>query len=448
MKVVKFGGAGLADGAAIQRAAEIIRKQGPCVVVASAMAGITDLLTEHTTQIPTDEEVAKILATITAKNQTAIEHLGLNAGLLDDLMKRLERTLYGLVYTDKITARLRDLVRSFGERFAVALLASTLTKLGQPATALEAEQVPISSLGPFGHARPDLTRLRAEAGPSLINMVNNGSTPVVTGFYGVDPEGHPTLFGRGGSDYVAALVGYAIQAECVELWKDVPGFMTADPRMVTSANLIAKLSYTEAAELAHFGAGILHPRAVEPLEAIGIPLLIRSFTEPEGSGTQIQTAQEPSQEMVRSVASKQDLAILRLKGPGMAYTKGVAKRVFDALAEAQINVLNMSTSQASFALLIHDESISDAEQALAPLLGGVMQELEVLPGRALVCVVGEGLGNTPGSAAKILDAVAQAGVNVEMISLGASDLAIDFIVNSSDRAAAMRALHARFLEAQ
>lgn len=447
MKVVKFGGAGLADAKAILHAAKIIRQQGPCVVVASAMGGITDLLTEHTRTIPTDEEVAALLTTIGARNEATIAELGLDANLLENLMQRLERTLYGLVYTDKITPRLQDLVRSFGERFAVAILASTLTKLGRPATALEAEQVPISSLGPFGHARPDLARLRVEAGPALASMVASGSTPVVTGFYGVDPEGHATLFGRGGSDYVAALVGYAMQAECVELWKDVPGFMTADPRMVSSANLIEKLSYTEAAELAHFGAGILHPRAVEPLESVGIPLLIKSFNYPESPGTQIQTAQQPSREMVRSVASKQDLAILRLKGPGMAYTPGVAKRVFDALAEAHINVLNMSTSQASFALLIQSDSINPAKAALSPLLGGVMQELEILAGRALVCVVGEGLGNTPGSAAKILDAVAQAGVNVEMISLGASDLAIDFIVNSADRDTAMRALHAKFLEA-
>lgn len=447
MKVLKFGGAALDNAASMQNVARLVRREGPCVVVASAMSGVTDLLASHTKTVPTEAEATSLLHQIKTRHEAVAAELGLEPNILDGLLQRFERTLYGLAYTERMTPRLQDLVRSFGERFSVQLLAATLTKQGHPATALEAEQVPISSLGPFGHARPDLKRLRAEAGPGLIRMVQNGSTPIVTGFYGVDADGHPTLFGRGGSDYVAALIGYAVQAKRVELWKDVPGFMTADPRLVDSANLVSKLGYTEAAELAHFGAGILHPRAVEPLEDVGIPLHIRSFLDPDGTGTWVEGIQEASGNMVRSVASKQHLAILRLKGPGMAYTPGVAKRVFGALADAQINVLNMSTSQATFALLIGNEDVPQAKGALQPLLGGVMQELEVLSGRTLVCVVGQGLGETPGSAAKILQTVAECGVNVEMISLGASDLAIDFIVNAADRDKAMRAIHQKFLEA-
>lgn len=447
MKVLKFGGAALENAENIQQVVRIIQREEPCIVVASALGGVTDLLAANSAEVPTESSVADVLKRVKERHGKVMQELSLDETLLEPLMQRLERTLYGLAYTDKMTPRLRDLSRSFGERLSVQILAAALHEAGVQATALDAEQVPIASMGPFGHARPDLKRLRAEAGPTLSRMVQNGTTPVVTGYYGVDEEGHATLFGRGGSDFVASLIGYAVQATCVELWKDVPGFMTTDPRNIPRARLVSKLGYAEAAELAHFGAGILHPRAVEPLEQVGIPLSIRSFNNPDAPGTWIEGIQDPAPEMVRSVAGKEHLAILRLKGPGMAYTPGVAKRVFEALSDAHVNVINMSTSQATFALLIANEDVPVARDALEPLLGGVMQELEVLSGRALVCVVGQGLGETPGSAGKILKVVGDAGVNIEMISLGASDLAIDFIVNSSDREKALKAIHAHFLEA-
>jgi aspartate kinase len=353
--------------------------------------------------------------------------------------------LHGIAYTQEVTPRLHDLVQSHGERLAAPLVAAALRQAGVAAVALDGETARIRSRGPFGNALPDLDGLRREAAPALQRLTDAGQVPVVTGYYGVDADGQATLFGRGGSDYVAALVAYAVKAECLELWKDVAGFMTADPRAVPGARLLPRIGYDEAAELANFGAKVLHPRTVEPVQDAGIPIHIRPVADPTGPGTAVVADPGAADALVRSVATTTGLAVLRLNGPGMAYTPGVARRVFTPLAEAGVNVINMATSQASFALLLDEADLARAQQALDGLRGGTVQSFQSMAGRSLVCVVGRGLGEVPGSAARILQAVAAAGVNVEMISLGASDIAIDFVVRQESAARAVRAIHDTFL---
>lgn len=453
-RIMKFGGAALRDGPGLARVAAIVAAaQGPRVVVASAMEGVTDLLAASVADVRRDEgHVFVLVESLRERHAAALAHVA-PAGdeaaqyALAANLERLERLLYGIAYTQELTARLWDLVLSFGERLSAPLAAAALRARGMTAVALDAEHAGLRTLGPFGNARPDLQALRREATTRLGPHLDAGSVPVVTGFYGVDAEGHATLFGRGGSDYVAALLGFALRAQCVELWKDVPGFLSADPRAVPDARLVPELGYDEAAELAHFGAKVLHARAVEPVEPAGIPIHIRSFHDPDARGSVIHAGAAAAAPLVRSVASKDRLAILRLSGPGMAHTPGVGKRVFDALAERGINVLNMATSQASFALLLEEADLERAHEALRPLVGGVIQGMDRLPGRSLVCVVGRGLGATPGSAARILQAVGDKGVNIEMISLGASDIAIDFIVPSQDRLLAMQGIHEAFQRA-
>ncbi|MGB0652623.1 MAG: aspartate kinase [Thermoplasmatota archaeon] len=453
MKVMKFGGAAVRDGSSMRRVAAIVAAaDGPRVVVTSAMHGVTDRLVASLRGVREDESsVFVLLDDLRRQHHEALGEVARDgdeaaAYAVNTALERLERLLYGIAYTQEATDRITDLVQSFGERLAAPVLAAALRAAGLKASAMDAEHAGIRSMGPFGNARPDMDNLRAETGANLLPLTDAGQVPVVTGFYGVDRDGHATLFGRGGSDYVAALLARALDADALELWKDVPGFLTTDPRAVPAARLVPSMGYDEAAELAHFGAKVLHPRCVEPLEDAGIPIHIRCFLDPEAAGTVVQQEVDHAPELVRSVACKGGLAMLRLNGPGMAYTPGVAKRVFNQLADAGVNVLNMSTSQATFALLLDEQDLRGAEDALRPLLGGVMQSIEALPGRSLVCVVGRGLGQTPGSAATILESVSRASVNVEMISLGASDIALDFIVQNEDAAAALQALHARFLE--
>jgi aspartate kinase len=450
-RVLKFGGAALRDAAGIRRAAAIIAATpGPRIAVTSAMEGVTDRLLEAQKTARDDEaSVAPSIEALRNRHATTLRELapgdGDAAAALAATLERLERLLYGIAYTQEATPRLHDLVQSHGERLAVPLVAAAVRAADVPAVALDGEAAHIRSLGPFGNARPDLDALRREAAPVLQRLTAAGQVPVVTGYYGVDAAGHTTLFGRGGSDYVAALVAYAVQAERLELWKDVAGFMTADPGAVPGARLLPRIGYDEAAELANFGAKVLHPRTVEPVQEAGIPIHIRPVSDPTGPGTVVLADPGAADALVRSVATTTGLGVLRLNGPGMAYTPGVARRVFTPLAEAGINVINMATSQASFALLLDQADLGRAQEALGELLGGTVQSFQARPGRSLVCVVGRGLGEVPGSAARILQAVAAAGVNVEMISLGASDIAIDFVVRQETAARAVRAVHDAFL---
>jgi aspartate kinase len=450
-RVLKFGGAALRDAAGIRNAAAIVAAApGPRIVVTSALEGVTDALLDAQRKATAAEaNVPAVLQALRKRHHDVLAGVAPKdtqaAGAVDAVLQRLERLLYGLAFTQEATPRLHDLVQSHGERLAAPILAAALRSAGLDAVSLDGEAAAIRSLGPFGNARPDLAALRSKAAQVLRSHTQAGRIPVVTGYYGVDAEGHATLFGRGGSDYVAALVAYAVQAERLELWKDVAGFLTADPRAVPEARLLPGLGYDEAAELANFGAKVLHPRTVEPAQAAGIPIHVRAVRDPKGPGTVVSADPGTEPALVRSVATTAGLGVLRLNGPGMAATPGVGARVFGPLAEAGVNVINMATSQASFALLLEQGDLGRAQQVLEPLRGGPVQSFDARTGRSLVCVVGRGLGDTPGSAARILQAVASAGVNVEMISLGASDIAIDFVVRQEDAPRAVRAVHDAFL---
>jgi aspartate kinase len=447
LRIMKFGGAALADASGFARVATIVATSpAPRVVVTSAMRQVTDNLATTLPAIQRDEsQVFVLIESLRDRHQQALARVAPKGDeaakyALASQLERLERLLYGIAYTQEATPRLRDLVLSFGERLAAPILAAALRAQGSAAVALDAEHAGIRTAGPFGNARPDLPALRREAPQRLAPHLDAGAIPVVTGYYGVDGQGNATLFGRGGSDYVASLLGYALKASRIELWKDVPGFLSADPRVVPQARLVPELGYDEAAELAHFGAKVLHARAVEPAEQAGIPIHIRSVHEPEATGSIIH-GRAGAGTLVRSIASRDELGVVKLSGPGMGATPGVAKRVFDALAQERLNVLNMATSQASFALLMEEQDLEAARQALSPLVGGVVQGIDVLRGRSLVCVVGKGLGSTTGSAARVLAAVGDAGVNIEMISVAASEIAIDLIVRSEQRPAAVQGIH-------
>ncbi len=450
-RIMKFGGAALRDGPAMRHVANIVATaEYPRVVVASAMQGVTDALVQALPAVAKDEsQVYVLLSGLKDKHEAALREVAPDGDdaatyALRACLERLERLLYGIAYTGEYGPRLADMVQSFGERLSVIILAAALRNAGIHGMHMDGEHAGVRSLGPFGNARPDLAKMREEVPAHLGRMIDHGDVPVVTGYYGVDSDGHTTLFGRGGSDYVASLLGVALDVEAVELWKDVPGFLTTDPLAVPEAVLVPDLGYDEAAELAQFGAKVLHPRAVEPVAEAGIPILIRSVREPDARHSHIRADVAPSSNLVRAAASRDHLSIIRLNGPGMAATPGVAKRVFDALEH--INILNLSTSQATFALLLEARDADRAKKALEPLVGGVIQSIEILRERSLVCVVGRGLGETPGSAASILEAVSSEGVNIEMISLGASDIAIDFIVHSDQRQAALQGVHRTFLE--
>lgn len=450
---MKFGGAGLQDAAAMRHAAKVIQGEtGKRVVVASAVKGVTDAIMNNLEAITRDEARAHILISELRK-----VHSDCAQGLVQTEIREncqyavtktidhLARLLFGVTYTEELTPRSQDLALSFGERLSTRILSAYLQDAGVPSEALDADKIGLVTNGPFGWASPDLELTERNLQERLLPKADGG-VPVVTGFFGADKRGHTTILGRGGSDFSAAIIANAIDADVLEVWKETTGFMTADPRVVRSARRIAEMSYEEAAELANFGAKILHPRTVEPVSIKNIPIRIRELRDPSSPGTLIRDYQAAPSTFIRSVASRKQLNVIKLKGPGMGYTPGVAAGVFDILRHEHINVINMAASEATFALLLDAQDGSRAREALQATKGGVIQDIQLEDQMALVAVVGKGLGERVGSAAAILQAVSDAKVNIHMISLGASDIAINFVVRESDAEPALRAVHAAFIE--
>ncbi|MHB8606439.1 MAG: aspartate kinase [Thermoplasmatota archaeon] len=454
MRVMKFGGTSVASGKMLLRVADIVKRApGERVVVVSAMAGVTDSILDAIVRIRRDEgAIEPFLRALRERHEKALDEAGINEDEaarvsleLDQLFQRFERLLYGIAYTEELTGKSRDLAVSFGERLVARVLTAVLQHEGMNARALDADTIGVLTDGVFGNASPLLGAIERNFEKTLVPVLAEGVVPVVTGFFGRDGEGHVTTFGRGGSDYTAAIVATALHAERLEVWKDVPGFLTADPRIVKDAVPIREMSYDEAAELAYVGAKVLHPRTVEPVKERGIPVYVKNTMNAELDGTLIDAGRPAGDQGLRSVAVKDALAILRIYGPGMAYTPGVGKKVFTALGDAGVNVYNMAASQASFALLINEDDVGRGLKALEGVHEGIIQRVDGIPDMTLVCVVGRGIGSTHGTAGRIFQAVGKMGVNIEMISVGASDIALNFVIKRKDRDACIKAIHDAFL---
>lgn len=451
MRVMKFGGASFTRGSQFNRVADIVAASpGPRAVVVSAMEGVTDKLLKALPRARADEKaVPGLVKELREHHAVAVEEMGLSKDAvlqkqLDELFARLDRLLYGISYTEELTPKTQDLAVSFGERWSARMLAACLRARNVRSEPFDADKLGVLTDGKFGQATPLLPVIEQRLGQSLAPQIEQGLVPVITGYFGADANGHATTFGRGGSDYSAAILAYALHAERLEVWKDVDGFLTADPRLVGDAKPIARMSYDEAAELAYLGAEVLHARTVEPVMRVGIPIVVRNTNRPEAEGTVIGPATKLDKGL-RSVAVRDGLAILKLYGPGMGAVPGIGERVFHALAGAGVNVINMAASAASFALVVKQSDLEKGREALLRVTEGVIQDVQAIPEQSMVLVVGKGIGETHGTAGRIFTAVGAAGVNVEMISVGASEIALAFVINSRDRLAAVQAVHEAFL---
>lgn len=454
MIVMKFGGTSVGSAPMIDRVCQIIASAPPeRVIVVSAMSGITDALHDILKRVVRDEgAIAPFLDDLRRRhmdamrmgNATSVETQRVGDEV-DALLQRIERLLYGIAYTEETTGKTRDLAVSFGERLSVRVLAGLLRSRGVSAEPVDGDDAGMLTDGVFGNASPLMPAIEHNLQRTVLSRVKTGVTPVLTGYFGCDAAGHVTTFGRGGSDFVGSIVAAAMRAERLEVWKDVDGFLTADPRIIKEAAPIDEMTYDEAAELAYVGAKVLHPRTVEPLRELHIPIIVRNTAKPDAPGTRIAASATLSKRTLRSATTRDGLAILKIYGPGMAYTPGVGEKVFTVLGRAKVNVYNMAASQASFALLIGEEDLDRGLKAIEGIREGIIQSVEGIPDMSLVCVVGRGIGSTHGTAGKIFTSVGRAGVNIEMISVGASDIALNFVVKRRDKEAVVRAIHGEFL---
>lgn len=461
LEVWKFGGASVADAAGIRRAAALIAEhRGPLVVVVSALAGVTDVLLDGAKRSARGDTRA---ASDAARTFYRL-HVRTARQLLPESTARRELLLgidasareYGalarvLIALKDVPIRVSDLLVSRGERLAAALLAAALRQGGRRAALVDALGV-VATDGHHGNAAPDLRSTRRRARSRLAPLLTSRrAVVVVPGFFGSAPDGSVATLGRGGTDLTATLLARCLSAARVVLWKDVPGILTADPRAVPDARLIPQLHQREAAELAYYGARVLHPRALIPLAGSSVPLQVKSFLHPERPGTEISVRRTLEQYPVKAIATIGGQALVTVAGKGMLGVPGIAARTFGAVHEAGLSVSTIfqASSESSIGFTLGEGEAERAVRAVKrafreELHAGLIDGVTSRSGLAVVAVVGYGMAGTPGIAARVFSSLAAAHINVIAIAQGSSERNISFVVRAEDATEAARRVHAVF----
>jgi len=460
LQIHKFGGASLADAAAVRHAAALIAAQkGRRLIVASAMGGVTDALLEGSRRAADGDagalrETAQLLRSRHVEAARAVVKDRARRGALEaailEMTDELEHLARGLAVLRELTPRTSDYIVARGERLSARLLAAALVEAGVRAEYVDATEV-VHTDEQFGGAAPDFAATERATRERLTSKLARGIVPVVPGFLGRAPSGHVATLGRGGSDLTATLLARSLKAAQVTLWKDVAGFLTADPRIVSDAHVIPQLTPREAAELAYYGAKVLHPRSLIPLSDRNIPVRIRPFGDPDFAGTEISRRRTLREYPVKAISSMGGLALLTVTGNGMLGVPGIAARTFAALHRERVSVslISQASSEHSICFSVPEASAESARQAL---LAAFAEEIahrdidgvELRSGLSTLAVVGLGMSGTPGIAARVFDALATGGINVVAIAQGSSELNISVVVDSADTTAAVRRIHGAF----
>jgi aspartokinase/homoserine dehydrogenase 1 len=460
LEVWKFGGASLADAAAIRRAAALIAShKGPLVVVASALGGITDLLLGGARRAAAkngDDPAAPASTFLRRHRQAAKDLVPPGAGrraLLAriDAAAREYRDLCGAVAVlGHLEPRTLDLLVSRGERMSAAILAAAISRTGRRSSYLDALPFVVTD-GHHGSAAPDLAATARFARRIVRPVMDRGTIAVVPGFIGRAPDGSVTTLGRGGSDLTATLLAKSLGAHRVVLWKDVPGILTADPRLVPDARLLPRMHHGEAAEVAHYGAKVLHPRALIPIAGSRIVLHVRSFLDPSSPGTEVSARHALEEYPVKALAIVQGQAIITVAGKGMVGVHGIAARTFTAVDAERLSVSTIfqASSESSIGFTVPETEAARGVQAVRAafreeLASGVIDNVSARPGIAVIAVVGDGMAGAPGIAARVFSALAARSINVVAIAQGSSERNISFAVNARDAAEAARSIHGAF----
>ena len=456
ISVHKFGGAALANAQAIESVVALLsRTNGMRVIVTSALAGVTDVLLSVARAASTgDLALAQTDARLLHERHLRVIELidASDAPLrqyIDASFAQLAELLVAVDHEQTLSARMSDAIISRGERIAAQIVACALRVSGGSATVIDAADF-LQTDGRFSDAAPDLARTEIAALPLFLPIFARGEIAVVPGFIGAGKENSVVTLGRGGSDLTATVIARVLAANEVTLWKDVRGFLTADPRIVPEARIVPQLDPREASELAYYGAKVLHPRALIPL-TLGTTLRIRPFADPDADGTEIAHGRSVAGSPVRALSAMTSQALVTVAGNGMLGVPGIAARTFGALASGGISVslISQASSEHSICFTVPEHAAAAAETQLRAAFSdelerGEIDSVEVLMGVATVAVVGVGMARTPGTAARVLGSIADAQVNVIAIAQGSSERNISFVVNTESVPSALRAIHATF----
>jgi aspartate kinase len=434
MIVMKFGGTSVEDAAAIDRSCRIVGERAslkPFVVV-SALGGATNGLLEAGS-FAARGELGKAM---TIADRLEYRHLELLPSTAEHF-ERLRELLKALSAIGEFSPRTQDLIASYGEMLSSLIFVDRMNRLGFDAVHIDARQCIVTD-DRFGKAspliEPTTARLEEVARPNL----NSGRAVVMGGYIGATLAGTTTTLGRGGSDYSAAIAGAALNADEIQIWTDVDGMMTTDPRIVPNAWKIREISFDEASELAYFGAKVLHPLTVLPAVEKNIPVYILNSKKPQGKGTRITREGHPTKNPIKSIACKRDITIVTVSSSRMLMAHGFLRALFEVFDRHHTPVDMVATSEVSVSLTLDNISSLTAIVEELKQLGDV----EVHPKTALICLVGNNLKYTPGIARRAFGSLAE--INILMVSHGASNINFSFLVDDKDAAAAIQKLHADF----
>jgi aspartate kinase len=462
LKVMKFGGTSVGDAERIRGAAEIVARaarQGKVLAVVSAMSGVTNRLVAAAQAASCGEASAaeELREALRAQHAAAVEALISDGAARARLVEETERIIgdaatlcRGTAMLRELTPRALDSISSAGERLSARLMAGALAESGQRAAAVEATDCIVTD-EEHGQAEPLMEETRARASERLLPLLAEGVVPVVTGFIGATRAGTLTTLGRGGSDYSATILGAALDASEIIIWTDVNGVMTADPRLVADARTIGEISYAEAAELAYFGAKVLHPKTLRPVAEAAVPVWIRNSFEPEEGGTKITPAGRPSASGVKAITAISDVSLITVGGRGIVDVPGVAAKTFTAAASVRANVLMISqaSSQNDICFIVNTADAARTAGALrrafaADLAHHQVEHINVDSEVAVVAAVGAAMRGTPGIAGRLFSALGRRGVNIVAIAQGSSEYNVSFVVGADAMRDAVAAIHHEF----
>lgn len=484
MIVMKFGGTSVGSSQAIRQVAGIVKshmKREPVVVV-SAVGGVTDLLLQAGKEASQGGDPLSLSGRIEERHAPILRELGVGKGEVGGFFEAILEVLKGISLLREFTPRTSDYLLSFGERMSARIVASCFRGVGMRSLAVDAWDAGFLTTSEHGAARPlpEASGLMKKwwkklfaSGTARPGRTGGGAgagiVPVVTGFIGKDRSGEITTLGRGGSDFSASLLGAALVAEEIQIWTDVSGIMTADPRLVRGARALSVISFPEAAELAFFGGKILHPKTIEPAVRDRIPVVVKNTFSPRDPGTTILAEVPVSQAgeggrgrrvrgsrgggasgqretpglwPVKAVTCKKGITVVNVYSTRMLDAHGFLAQVFEIFHRHEISIDVIATSEVNISLTLDDaRGLAEAIHELSRIA-----TVTVEGGRSIICLVGDGIKSTRGVAGKVFAVLAGEGINVEMISQGASQINLSCVVNERETAKAVRSLHRAFFE--
>jgi aspartate kinase len=447
--VMKFGGTSVEDAVAIRRTADIVagriaRGLQPVVIV-SAMARVTDQLLNAAAAAGRGDKTSALSASVALRarhHQAAADLIPANAlapmtALIDEHFDALDELLRGLAAVGEVTPRTTDIVASYGERLSSPMVAAAFAARGIDAAHVDARDCIITDAQHM-KAIPQDDLIAERLRKHVLPLAQAGKTAVLGGFIGSTPEGVTTTLGRGGSDFSAALIGGGLHAESIEIWTDVNGIMTTDPRICADALRVRTISFDEASELAYFGAKVLHPATILPAVEKNIPVLVLNSRDAQNEGTRITALAPHCRSPFKSIAAKKRLTIIDIVANRMLMSHGYLKAVFEVFDRHKCSVDMVSTSEVSVSLTV------DSNERLPEIAADLRKFADVkYEGRkALICMVGENIRGQNGIAAQVFGALTH--INLRMISQGASEINMSFMIEEDDVEEAIRSLHSVF----